>query len=692
MKSTRSGKPSVPSKNLFFTGRYTVSIGVLAAVLLLLLAPLSFGQWSSIDYSGSEVIVTDFMALHDDGFSIQAFSAVTQTWVPLMPSSGATIVGAGDWAALFELSDGSYAAYSARLNDMALLKDVDSTPMHIGVEDDVIFIGQDDHPDADFVVSGYSAQTNRWENQELEAEPFAFISSRFVAGFATNQFSDISVYGFGARKGEWARQDFIFCENAQADGNILSFDHVDDYDRTAAVFSGVLNTWAVSDPGPREPANMTKIDHNVALIFVFNGQASGLSAYTGGWHTSIYGTLISNVTEVLLADNIIAVQRIADPLFPKIEAFGSRPGTGWNHMHLADTEIYHNTEDVLLIERLGYDMVGAFSGLREGTWQIKTFADFFICYHDGDNSVLGRDAGNTYYAFSPNENEWSERSVPSGNSVRVGDSVAAVQTMEERWGYSTRWNTWVQGRPKDSTDVFIDHVKGSIFCQQKTAGSMGVGNFIFWNERSGRWNYGFETGGLVAGNVYVGRNLLMAETGPEMYGYSAQRGDWSPVPLTGFAYVDTALWVGDNVACFVDNDEHLYAFGSPAKTHIWYQWPLGTEYQTTRQLAEYDTEVRFTIVGETAWDATLLLSGTPYFPGWPIPDLGELYVRPPFIRAQPADEQIGWDGLTEGGLNLPHVPGAPWTFQGWCQGHTAESPPGTGKELVGNVPEPHFIF
>ena len=180
--------------------------GILGLAIVFAAAPLH-AQWDSITKDPTHPVIAEgFLALHDDGASLQAFSAMAQTW-RMIGATGSSISGTGDWTVLFD-QPGSLGltAYSARLHETAIAPLSAGTILSMTVADDVILIIND--LGGMYEASAYSAQTNTWDQVILNEVPQVAVSRFVVVLYAP--FGG-RVYGFGAREAYWTSQDVNVC-------------------------------------------------------------------------------------------------------------------------------------------------------------------------------------------------------------------------------------------------------------------------------------------------------------------------------------------------------------------------------------------------------------------------------------------------------------------------------------------------
>ena len=654
-------------------------LATLILVVFLVPAPPAAAQWDSISYSGSTIHTGGFLVLHDDGTDIQAFSAVARSWLAIAPS-GSTIVNGtvGDWTALIQLTDGSYVAYSARLHDTSTMTPVDPSPT-VYIEDDVILITQYDQSSGDYIASGYSAQTNQWVDQVVTTIPTLILTSRFVAGFVTQEVGSPRVYGFGARIGTWADHAFGPCRG-QVDGNVLCYEseQSDPVEIQAIAFSGVLNTWELADPA--WILNDLHVEHNVALYFRDQNMPQFYSAYHGKWIASPHPTDATSI--IRLDDNWILIERDTTWGFPKFEGFGSRPGSALAEVLSSDYTFENSTKDVALVKNDIISRAAALTGLQT-SWVMKTYTSPLTFLGTPDHSVVISDGADAYHAYSPAYNNWVSQTI-SGATAHVDDAVAIIEASPVWFAYSARWNRW-NACPPMGAGTFSPYQGGSVGGNQQIAGG-SVGKVTYFDGRRNRWFDSFDPGTVCT--FHTDRNTVLADTGSELFGFSAQRGDW--VEASSFTSPGVTTLMDENVACAVDSAGMLFAFGTPAATHLWYGWPTDTEYQITRLDPASPAMARFSVLGSNpGWNSVLLISKRkPFFPGHSVPGVGLLYIRPPFVFKPAGSTPIGSDGLSEGSWKPPVLAGIP-VVQLWSQGGARLGP---DAELVGTVPEPFWNF
>ena len=670
--------------------------GALGWCGLTMMAALTIGpvaaQWSALTGAVGGATTDAFLVLAQkpgaSGTHIHAFSAMAQSWLDLntvdsMYIAGAPSVQTGDWLALIRRSTNNYRAYSARLHAYADISFTDyPTQMVICVEDDIILmIG---NGDGGLQASAYSAQTNAWKTQLIPGLN-QHACSRFVAGVIDTNFAG---YGFSARYGSWVPRPCGAGSALHADGNVLLVEPAAPPTEVLA-FSGVLGIWSKS-PLQSTVADV-RWDHNVAYVRVQQDaspqpQACAYSAYTGEF---VLGPA-NGPPVVQITDNTVLLTRSPNANVARhFFAFGARPST-WAELIIPSGNVssFVGDDDWIVVDVPTQATLHAFSGLCSGAWSARAYAGV-VAMTARANMFVVQDTAGTVHAYSPIHAAFAAAVPPIGTNLRVGLCYAVVQNGVQRYAYSTRHNAWVAGPAKNPAGAYTMGAPGSLVAMRET----GPGLLAMFHERQNAWLSGTIAGAGVPN--YVGmRNVLICDaTGlvpaGQVLGFSAQRGDWVGAP--GFAGNPVgAPLVDECVAVVVDAAGTLHAFGTPAATHSWFQYPLDSEFQVTHDpVTGTAVPVKSMLRGNPGDTAVQVVGLAPFFAGLPIPGLGTLLLDPAMIVLALPGGVVGTNGLLPAPIQLP-LPGVPLCAQLWSQGLLV--PAAGAATLLGPVPEPARVF
>ncbi len=602
----------------------------LAFLSLFLLAPALGAQWAApLPASGAPVTVEGFLALHDDGVSIQAFSAFTQDWLAIAPA-GAAVVGTGDWTALIDLPGGARTAYSARLQ--ATAAGPAGPALDVRVEDDVIYVLQ--NAAAGFVLNAYSAETNLWQAIVFPDLPLV-ATSRFVVCAYSPASGQIA--GFGARFGQWNVLALGVCDPPVADGNVGAlFFHDPAGIVNAVAFSGVTNIWNISPP---TSTLLLAVDHDVALVNLSAGggfRGGAYSAYSSTWIASPVITPAASVVATTLRDKLVLIERSGNPRF---EAIGALPHTAWVAFTGPMLSLLGLAQDAAVVRDAAAGQVRAFGGLRGGAWAAQAVAGPPVFEGAPEHAALVSDAGGGFHAFSPMTGTWANQNVP-GATVFVGDCVAVIAAPGgNAFAWSSRHGAWVPGPAPAAGITYVHGAVGSVVSREgrDLAGGTSVDLTLF-DERYGVWRTPFALAGPGFALLQGMRNALLVTDGATRLGYSIQRDDL--VADAGFLpSIFTA--VEEDVAVVRDAGGNLHAFGSPEKTHDLYDYPLDTETQHFSSPVFGGQIVRLTVRGTTPGIAILQVSAAALNPALMTPFGcltigGAVLATPPSVGISPS--------------------------------------------------------
>jgi len=651
------------------------------AALFTLFAASAAAQpaWDSIPAGSKPVHMEGALVVHDNGSDIFAFSATARRFHKL-GSTGAEI-HTGDWTALLRTQD-QVTMYSARLNNHVTATGVD--PLFVKCEDDVAIYVTPGQFGGLYAIA-YSAVTGT-----ADAIPYTPTSAGMNVDIASSRFVIVlrmanSVWGFSARFATWIELPNVAADKPFADGNVGLVDIPNGFSGNTAAFSGVLGSWATSPDTHHTNSSVAR--HNVAYVRADSTsslyKACAYSAYNGTWVTSSTARPL-NFTNLHLRDNVIALEG-TDVLVPGLEAFGARPGLAWV-TYDPFVSVSSLNQDYVISNDLANKRVVSFSGLCDGTFDVMSFMNpgGFGAVHGAhcsfgiDQAPLPQDT--VHYGYSPHTNTWAVNPVKFVYSWSAEDAVIdciGPIANPDFWAYSARAGQWIQGPPYIGSALHVIERTGSVIAHQSTAGP-GAGEILMFDERASAWPAPYQPG--FTSDMTAGRNLLMLrlhDTARTVIGFSMQRGDWQQSPgVDGPPLIDPVA--EENVAYFVDNEGNLCAFASHSDVHAYYQWPNGTEYQTT---GVEGTAIPGSMSG-TSWTGDfgesiyLLTALDASFPGvnvfgWQNPvclDLGTLSVFGPFAT-------VGTSGVVGISGPLPQV-AAPVCFDFWVQGAFAGGPQG----------------
>ncbi|MFY9341717.1 MAG: hypothetical protein WAT39_04465 [Planctomycetota bacterium] len=641
-------------------------------------------QWAALPIAPTDPVYQDaFQVLTVTGGQAHAFSAMARSWRNLGPcydgGYATPPLQYGDFVTLLRMSDHDWRAYSARLDQYADIHFVElPDALTVVVEDDVILmIGtQQGMPWKE--ACGYSGQTNTWRS--IAITPCSVATSRFVLGLKIDGVA--KAWGFGARFGSWVELTQYGGELA-ADGNVLLLKGSPG--ANAAAFSGVLGMWTVSPA--QSASSVPTLDHNVAYVRAYsaafaNGLNCAYSAYTGVWASS------GAANSERLTDNTVLVEMPPGAVNQAYRAFGARPGT-WATLSVPVAGPVETTdEDWIVVNSPSTTTLHAFSGLCSAAWQNEPYGGTITINTGPDHLAVGRDSTGIVHTFSAMDAAWAP-DLPFAGSVSTftGHCQAVIENAATRFAYSLRNNAWVAGPAKDPAVVHSVAWGGSAYGERNPSS----GELVFWHERRSQWLTTSLTGtGTV--NRYAGRNVLLLDAtslvppGP-MQAFSAQRGDLVAAP----GFVGTPVGtpkVDENVACVRDGAGLLHAFGSPADTHTWYQWPLDTEYQVFTTAAMPPVPMRTMVRGNPGDLGFDLLSLGANFGGVPFPGIGTLYLDLAFGLVVLGPGVVGANGLLLAPIELS-ILAAPGSAGLWQQGLTFGT---SGAALLGPVPESARFF
>ncbi len=654
---------------------------------LALVAPLSAAQWAANPFNpGGYLTMTGFMVVHDDGANLRAFSAFTRSWRTIAPT-GSAVIGQGDYAALIQLPGGAYRAYSARLDAVAPLP-AGLPVINTYVEDDVILVMRG--PGAvPTVAEAYSAQTNAWAAVGLAGAPFGIATSRYVIAF--QDIAGNQAYGFGARQGVWQGQAIGFPGPLTAAGNVAAFMNTDAAGVvTAIAFSGVANAWA-SSPPVAFGVGALQVAHDVAHVLIGPAAACspcGYSAYTNNWVVSPNASPLASYT-ITLKNKYVLVQRAAGG--PPFEAIGALPQAAWAPIAGAGLAVMGLGQDTAVLDDPAMAQIHAFSGLCGGLWVPRPVMGAPSFKLTTAATVPNHGclvySGGEFHAFSPAASAWAPPLLAAGANWWVGESVAIVEGGLAAFAWSARYNAWVPA-PAAAAGAVLNYggLVGGAVAARERIDPFGVPWLDAFDERSSVW----KTGPLGAPIVTVAPgaaalgNALILDEGVALEGFSAQRSDLAPAAGVAFGIFPLVMAGDQNVAVALDTANVLHAFGSPADSHVFYNWPAGSEtHAFARPFAPVQT-MRCSVLAPAGAMAATGVSAVANFAGFALGGLGTLYLFPPFLAVTPFVAASAL-GVASTALPLP-AGGGGACVQLWSQGGNAA----TG--FVGNVPEPILVF
>lgn len=583
-------------------------------------------RWDAITHNTVQpVLMEGALLLHDDGTSVRAFSATAQRWTSVSPA-GSPVLGTGDWTALLREGSG-FRAYSARRNDSAFVSDPSSL-MYSKVDDDVALLVFGSAGSASRTAYAYSAVHNQFvpltyvQTGATVADDIAL--SRFVIVVRDSD----QYWGFSAREGQWVSFTTGSPGSApQADGNVGLVQVPSVFGpQSLAAFSGVLGVWATS-PGLHAAPDV-RVDHNVAFAWTASTgggfRGSAYSAYNGSWITSAIARVGTGAVHT--GDNFVLLRDGGWAGNPGFEAIGARPALQWSTYANKSVSLSFPTGlDYFIARELDQPIGIAFSGVCGGGFATTAFTPPSLNLAIGPERVtLGIDSANTVRAYSPATNAFVTGGTVTGAFLwTFGDAVAELIDPEASGTTFTAMSSrrgQLVASPSSAPGTLFTHATGGSFnAHQQTNGNVGA--IWIYDERCDRWPAPFDPGG--ASDMTLGRNVLVAklQSGDErVWGYSVQRGDWTtPSAAAGAPQVLPA--VEENVAHFVDAAGQLWAFGAHGDTHVWYQWPNGTEYQTRGIGVDGgppSSRLGVSIAGEPGEQALLLAAANAFCPGFPV--------------------------------------------------------------------------
>ncbi|MFH1999155.1 MAG: hypothetical protein ABIK28_05720 [Planctomycetota bacterium] len=581
-------------------------IGILILFGGLVFAPQALGQWASIPHNPAQpVYVEGFHVIHDDGNALNAFSAHARAWHPI-GLKDSFVLGTGDWTALVRDTGGNYVRYSARLDNAAKApiapgSNLIMPPM---VEDDVILILVFNSISGQPEAHAYSAHFNAWVLRPLvnTPAPADYATSRFVLCVRDGN----TLYGFSARANAWVAYAANGSGALWADGNVVAVNVIDAaLNPITVAFSGVVGIWS---PSPiRHGTSALKVDHNVAYMRANAGGAQfapcAYSAYNAAWIASPTPFNSGAVINEDLRDNVVYAE---DAATSYMEAFGTRPGMNWAPV-AAGAVFVDIFEDSILAEDGTF--LHAFSGLSAGVWFSETYPGAGAHFPGTDHLMVYQDINNGIHAFSPALGAWAPV-ITAAVIPQPDDAVAFIETPTQLYGYAARWNKWVaMGVPGSVT---MSTTGGSIAALQHI--STG-GDLRIWDERRNAFNGPFNAGGV--SNMIPGRNLMLFESGTAMCAYSVQRNAFEAAPgaiLPSFA----PPVAEENVGMFIDSGGRVFAYASPAREHIWFAYPNGTEFQTASlSILPGSGFVGYSIKANPGDQVAMILSAFRLFTGTP---------------------------------------------------------------------------
>ena len=609
---------------------------------------------------GFHIVVTGV-----DGI-VRSFSAATQRWRPIGPldpsPSFIDPLQTGDFVALVRTTRQTYEAYSARLDASASIDFVnDPDQMFVCVDDDVILMIGFRPGAATEEAWAYSGQTNKWVSVPTPEGIESADCSRFVAGVVGR---DSRGHGFSARTGMWHSTSCPSGGTVRADGNTVLLDYPAPLPTFG--FSGVIGVWDLSPPQNGSAGPL--LDHNVALARVdiapaVIDRACAFSAYTGKWDTAPAPGRGARVS-----DNTASVTG-RSPAGTLVQAFAAQPGT-WNPITVPGPAPRTIGEDWLTVSDGPVTL--AFSGLT-GAWVPQPMASAPVISPIPRSLAVGQDAAGEIYAFSATLALWSPPLPAPGATITARDSHVLVDVGPQYAALGARNAVWVAGPAKVAGGIYVTASGESI----STVHERNSGMATIFHERQNSW-LPLPPVPPVFTPVGGGNQIWYDDPGAPPFGISAQRGDGTGA----IAPTVTPPVLEENVGYALDPGGFVVAFGTPADTHTWFQYPLGTEYQVFSGGPLLPSR---TMIRGRPGDAALLLVGVlPAIPPIPTP-IGTLGLFPAAILVTlPAPAPIGPNGLLPIPVEIP-IPGPPTVFEAWTQGLLIG---GGGPRLAGAIGEP----
>ncbi len=551
-----------------------------APILLACVAPLT-AQWDSIPRDQNEVVTKGAnLIAHKNATGIHAFSALTQQWTTVSPA-GSTSFGNGDSYVLTRESPTSLRAWSARRNSSAVLTVGASISVLHGFGEVVMITDQSVVPG---MLHAYSAMTNTWTSQVLGPNVVIAAASRFAVGVLEgNLYHAFSAYSgqwstlaVGAPGGNPVANDNIVTANLFSGGAGV---------RQIAAYSAVRGQWQLSPPYSATIGANALTTNNLATMRAERPSPTqfsfaGFSAATGTWTTS---PLVHNTGSTVSATAYHNVGMVTDTdPNARFEVFGA--GTGaW--LQLTGSSLSNPTahEDFATIEDPAAQTLYATSALAGGGW--ATLTGGYTCSGFGDHLGLCVATGPVRYkAYSAANNLFTNGTVPTPplNAVAgVSNGVLGIVgtgpcTAE---AFSPLSGDWVPGPVITGSETYQAFTTGSMFVTWNNFTPNGYLLHVFDLHRSA-WNTPFQLPPNYTFAVGANHVLAWPSSGSgTIYGYSAQRGDWTTLTTAGTLVNDGGVLAPfSNVVSFADSNGLLWAFSTMARLQATAQWPLSREY------------------------------------------------------------------------------------------------------------------
>lgn len=560
------------------------SLSPFAAILFVCAAPLT-AQWASIPRDPLESVRKGAnLIAHKNSNGIQAFAALTQQWTTVSPP-GSTYLGNGDSYVLTRESPSSLRAWSARTNTSAVLTVGPSISILHGFGEVVLITDQSAVP---FVLHAYSAMTNTWTSKVLGPNTVITSAGRFAVGALDGNL----YHAFSAYSAQWSTLAVgAPGGNPVANGDIVTADLFSGGVgvRRIAAYSAVRGQWQLSPLYSATIGANSAMTNRLALMRAelpnptqYSHAAFG--AATGTWVTSsLVHSTASTVSATVYHNTCLVTDN--DPN-ARCEVFRAGAGT-WLTLtgaNLGSTTVH---EDFATIRDSATQTLYATSALAGGGW--ATLTGGYTCNTPGDHVGLCVATGPLRYkAYSAATNTFSANSVPSPPLNAVTGVSSAVSGIVGTGPYtaaafSPLSGDWVPGPAITAFETYSAFTNGALFVTYNNFAPSGYLLHVFDLHRSA-WNAPFQLPPNYTFAVGANNVLAWPTTGSgTIYGYSAQRGDWSTLSTAGALMNDGggAPAPFSNVVSFADSNGQLWAFSTMDRLQATQQWPLSREYASS---------------------------------------------------------------------------------------------------------------
>lgn len=555
-----------------------------AVILFVCAAPLT-AQWDSIPRDPIEFVNKGAnLITHKNSNGIQAFAALTQQWTTVSPA-GSTFLGNGDSYVLTRESPSALRAWSARTNTSAVLTVGPSISILHGFGEVVLITDQSVVP---FVLHAYSAMTNTWTSKVLGPNVVITSAGRFAVGALDGNL----YHAFSAYSAQWSTLAVgAPGGNPVANGNVVTANLFSGGVgvRRIAAYSAVRGQWQLSPLYSATIGANAATTNNLALMRAELPNPTqysyvGFSASTGTWTTAPLVHSTASTVSATVFHNVGMVTD-TDPN-ARCEVFGAGTGT-WLSLtgaNLGNTTVH---EDFATISDSVTQTLYATSALAGGGW--ATLTGGYTCNTLGDHVGLCVATGPVRHkAYSAATNTFSSSTVPLPplNAV-TGVSSAVLGIVGTgpctATAFSPLSGDWVSGPVITGTETYQAFTSGSLFVTWNNFAPSGYLLHVFDLHRSG-WNAPFQLPPNYTFTVNANHVLAWPSAGSgTIYGYSAQRGNWSTLSTAGALMNDGGgtLAPFSNVVSFADSNGQLWAFSTMDRLQATQQWPLSREYASS---------------------------------------------------------------------------------------------------------------